>query len=321
MHIYQAYGLRIASEIELPELTPTTGSPDVHFRLRRSVEDPIPRSAHAWGDVLVDRVPDVLSYFSVAHGREIVIAPLPGIEAGKVRGILLGMLMAALLRQRGILSLHACCVARDGRAVAFVGDTGWGKSTLADVFHRHGYAVLNDDVLGLDTAARPVTALPGYPQIKLRPNPNAEAHRDFGALPALYEGSRRRVYQARRDFPSAPIPLAKVYLLLGTPAPEHAIEDVPRQQAFLELVYHTRMKGWFKAPAYQKRHFEQCKELLAHVPVARLLRERTDEERELDAMVALVADDLPAPASRSRAEAASLYPSSSSHPGPPLRRS
>ncbi len=309
MHCYRAYTLSIASEIALPELAAGgEATPDargeaargqaaaVTIRSSSSAEDVPPPEACNWGSLLVDRVPEALSYFAVREGREMIVDPEAGIEAGKVRALVLGMLMGALLRQRGYLTLHAACVARGGRAVAFVGDTGWGKSTLADLFHRHGYAVLNDDVLAIDTAGEVVTALPGYPQIKLRPNPNAEAGRDFEALAPLYEGSLRRVLQAHRRFPRAPLPLAKVYLLEGTPSTEHCIAPLPRQQAFMELVGHTRMNGWFKDPAYKRRHFQQCEALLRGVPVARLRRKRTDDPQELAAIERLVARDVGLPA-------------------------
>ena len=50
-----------------------------------------------------------------------------------------------LLRHAGVFMVHGSCVAIDGQAVLFVGQSFRGKSTAAYAMMRQGYPVLNDD--------------------------------------------------------------------------------------------------------------------------------------------------------------------------------
>jgi energy-coupling factor transporter ATP-binding protein EcfA2 len=55
----------------------------------------------------------------------------------------------------------------DGRAVAFAGPSGRGKSTLASAFYRAGYQLIADDCLLLEAQADGVQAIPAYPSVRL----------------------------------------------------------------------------------------------------------------------------------------------------------
>jgi hypothetical protein len=69
--------------------------------------------------------------------------PLPGDEIWEHR--LVSVVAPLLLAERGDISLHAAAVARDDRAVAFVGASMRGKSTLAVAAGEAGLGVLADD--------------------------------------------------------------------------------------------------------------------------------------------------------------------------------
>ena len=56
--------------------------------------------------------------------------------------------LAAVLR--GTHVLHASAVALAGRAVAFMGRSGVGKTTLAGRIVAHGARLMTDDVLAVD---------------------------------------------------------------------------------------------------------------------------------------------------------------------------
>jgi ABC-type glutathione transport system ATPase component len=69
--------------------------------------------------------------FLVRGGREIMIDAVPGVDARTLRLSLLGPALALVLHQRGRFVLHASTVAVAGSAIAFLGEKGWGKSTIA----------------------------------------------------------------------------------------------------------------------------------------------------------------------------------------------
>ena len=69
------------------------------------------------------------------------------------------------LIEMGKESLHATAVEKGGRAIALIGDSGRGKSTIAAACIAHGWRLLTDDLLVLDNRA----VLPGVDRIKLTP--------------------------------------------------------------------------------------------------------------------------------------------------------
>src|SRR5208282_821090 len=101
---YFGFGLRVDSELELPELPlcpPGITEPDVVVRL-----GPVPRDrrrATADEELAVNVVG---AAYLVRNGREITVDPLPDADPAAVRVVLLGRVMAFLLRQRGWLPLH-----------------------------------------------------------------------------------------------------------------------------------------------------------------------------------------------------------------------
>ena len=69
--------------------------------------------------------------------------------------------------KQGHEPLHATVVVVDGKGVAFFGDSGWGKSTLAASFIKAGHSVLTDDLLVIREVDGVLYGFPGPSRIKL----------------------------------------------------------------------------------------------------------------------------------------------------------
>jgi hypothetical protein len=74
------------------------------------------------------------------------VDPVDGADFGDVRAFLLGTVFGALCYLRGIFPLHASAVEFPGGCVAFAGESGAGKSTMAAALAARGLQVLTDDV-------------------------------------------------------------------------------------------------------------------------------------------------------------------------------
>src|SRR5262249_24053304 len=109
-----------------------------------------------------------LGKFRVRGGMEVTIDALPGIDDALIRLPLLGTVLAVLLHQRGLLTLHASAVEINGQAAAFIGTKGAGKSTIAAMLHARGHRLIADDIVAMDlTDPQKPLLLPGFPQFKL----------------------------------------------------------------------------------------------------------------------------------------------------------
>jgi hypothetical protein len=83
---------------------------------------------------------------------------------------LLGQALSFALVKQGLDPFHATVVLVDGVAVAFLGHSGFGKSSLSAAFLQAGHRLLTDDMLVLSEKGSGFIGHPGPPRIKLFPN-------------------------------------------------------------------------------------------------------------------------------------------------------
>src|SRR5690348_8850051 len=128
---------------ELPSASLTQAVPPVSVRVGETptgLNAPLARerSFEANDTEFLLRLDGVATYY--AHdGIEVVIAPEQGAPELDVRSYLMGSLFAVLCHQRELLPLHASAVATEDGAIAFLGSSGAGKSSLAAFLARGGY--------------------------------------------------------------------------------------------------------------------------------------------------------------------------------------
>ena len=81
---------------------------------------------------------------------------------------LLGPVISVLLHQRGFLVLHGSAVKINNESIAFVGNRGMGKSTIAINLYKKGYPLVTDDIIAInfDNEGNPYI-YPGYSHVRL----------------------------------------------------------------------------------------------------------------------------------------------------------
>ena len=255
----------------LPEVTTT--HPVVTVR-RGPHEDAVTPADRQHGGDYVQAILDDIISFQAVDGRSITFQALEHATDEALRAILLGTALATLLRQRGLLVLHACALAHNGEAIAFVGKSGGGKSTLAELFSQQGYDVLNDDVLAIDLSQDRPLVIPGYTQIKLRPESGLHLRPDYEALPRIDDERDMRVFTNPMSSVDTPVPLRKVYLLDNFSADTIGVDEVSQRDYLFEISHHTRSTELLFHPSYRAAHFSQCAQLVESVPASRLRRTR-----------------------------------------------
>lgn len=276
MITYAAYGLRICSALPLPELATAEGEPDIYVRFG-AVAGPPPRhppldyDIYATADEIQLYWRDV-GRFSVKNGREIAIDPITTVEERTLRLFVLGPALAIVLHQRGYLVLHASATELHGHAVAFLGGSGWGKSTMAAVLHGRGHNFLADDFAVIRQEASGPMLFPGFPQLKLWPESLVSLGHDPEAVPRLRPEIDKRAFHIAGAIPDLPQPLGRIYVLAEGPHPQ--ITPLGRQESFVELVRHSYAIHLVGATG-AATHFYQCAKVSDAIPLFRLNRPRS----------------------------------------------
>jgi len=204
---------------------------------------------------------------------------------------LLGPVLGMVLRIRGVNCLHASAVAVDGRACAFVGASGSGKSSLAAAFARHGHAVLSDDVTPLEERDAAFYAQPAYPRIRLWPESVRGLFGTVESLPRMVEGWDKRYIDLASPpfrFQREALPLAAIYLLDTSPG-SPAIAAVNPREAVKSIVADT-YATYLLDRERRAREFEFVGRLVDAIAVKRL--RRGDDLSDAGRTCELVIDDL-----------------------------
>lgn len=274
---YRLFGLKVRSEIPLPELPEDRSEerPQVVIRRGSVVANGAGEGLNPDGDALLLTIPDVGRY-RIAGGSDIVVDAGANIPASNVRLFLLGSAFGALLHQRRMLPLHANAIEVNGHALAFMGESGAGKSTLAAWFHDHGYRILADDVcvVGFDHAGHPYAA-PGLPRLRLWSEALESTGRDASNFVRSYAGAAEQM--DKFDVPidassvrSSPAELAAVYLLER--GDRFSITPATGLGAAELLFANTYRGSYLPLVNGQQDHWQSAIKLVRSVPVFRAVR-------------------------------------------------
>ncbi|WP_420457509.1 hypothetical protein [Rubrivirga sp.] len=212
----------------------------------------------------------------IASGSRLTVDIDPEADPGFASAVVSGELFSVLLRQRGLLVLHGSGVSKDGVAVGFVGDSGWGKSTLAASLVTRGWSLLTDDLLvvdGLDQTAGLPTAIPSHPSMRLSPEAaDAVADQGQNQRGVAHERTTKRHVEWEEAFSTEPASLAHVFVLDPRPSEAHRAVRIPVREAMAQFLYHTRGQKVLSAADDRRAHFGQCASLARAVPASQLRR-------------------------------------------------
>jgi hypothetical protein len=185
-----------------------------------------------------------LADFLVSHdGRDIRCYPAADTPLETIQHLLLDQVMPLVLSSWGKLVLHASAVASPVGAVAFAGETGQGKSTLAATFGKGGLPLLTDDCLMVEAREGRLFGVPSYPGVRLWDDTVGALFEDETTLATVAHYTHKRRLVLNNDAPHAngdPVPLRRLYFL-APPAGRDAagpieIHPLSPQEAFMSLV-------------------------------------------------------------------------------------
>jgi hypothetical protein len=273
---YSLFGLTIASDIALP-LPPAAADAAVDVTISQAPVDV--EGEHGWGYAQVAGGTllsvETVGRFLISGGQRIVVAPGAGASERNIRLFLLGSAFGALLHQRGLMPLHANAVVVDGRAFAFCGHSGAGKSTMAAWFHDRGHPILADDVCVIGFAADGAAlAYPGVPRLRLWRQALEESGRFVDDYERSFDALDKYDVPISGEERTEPAPLAAVYLLgrAGPGAEAGVIQRLTGVEAVETLVSNTYRGAYLTSIGGTGPHLAACVRIAKTVPIFRAER-------------------------------------------------
>lgn len=275
MHFYHLYGLNFQSTFTIQgliEIAPPQANPDVTIQLVSDgcIDDFVPEDVAQQPIALQLERTDALVYlqnsgvYLIQGGCKIVIISRPGVLLETMCQTLLGVVLAVLLYQRGLYILHASTAAMGDTALAFLGDSGAGKSSALASVIGQGFSGVTDDLSAIQLSAEGAVVYPGVPKMKLSTE----------VASTLMPGESTPPTQDETSFSFVPpntahaLPLQHLYIL--DYGPDFAIEPIPRQRAIIELLRYSGLKSVL--PARSRYQFNQAAQLAKCVRLYRLRR-------------------------------------------------
>jgi len=303
LRTYRLYGVSISSELQLP-LPEARGciEPELcKLEIRRSSK---PISEILGDEAMLQRspfsafhfsqMPDASSYLRWEEVGEVLISkngesitchPFPQTETESFHVYLLGQALSFALVKRGFEPVHASAVTVGNQSsIAFIGDCGLGKSTLAAAFLQAGHRLLTDDLLLLQTRTRAIVAFPGPARIKLFPKVARKFLADASsAVPLNPKTQKQIIFLNDSQVCSVAIPLAAIYVL-ASPNKAHdsgvRITSLTPREAFVRLLENT-FNRVIVDPDRLRRHFDAAQALANVMSIRKLSYPRSLEHLPL----------------------------------------
>jgi hypothetical protein len=211
----------------------------------------------------------------IQDGRRISYRVADDATLASATQAVLGPAMGLLLQQRGLFPLHASAMSIDGVAIGIAGDSGMGKSTLAQTLHARRHALVTDDIAALSCHGDEVTILPGHAALRLWPDSVRRLGRNPEALARLHGDTEKRRMDLGEGYVTNPLRLAGIVILCD--AEDEHLERLPPPRAALELLrhyYYPELTGSVAGPGAL---LQQCSQLAERLEVYQLHRRRVPE--------------------------------------------
>ena len=184
----------------------------------------------------------LLADFNVSvDARSVFCSPALGVFDATARHLYLNQVLPMVLGKLGKLVFHGSAVEIDGGAVAFIAESGRGKSTMAASFAVNGCGFLTDDGLVVEGVEGSYFVVPSHPSLRLWED-SEEALVPFGstAEPALHFTAKSRFSAGDAiAFCNLPRILRRGYFLGDGSAKGIVIKRLNESDALIEWVKHS----------------------------------------------------------------------------------
>jgi len=229
------------------------------------------------------RFPQLADFLVAADARTVSCFPVFDVSEATTQHLYLNQVLPLVLSKLGKQVFHASAVEIGAGAVAFLGESGRGKSTLAASLAVSGCRFLTDDGLVVEPSAGGFKALPSHPSIRLWEDSEAALMSPSARrAPAVHYTAKAR-FLADEDlaFCAVPRSLRRVYVLGDGAAEDVIIEPLTAAQTLVELVKHSFILD-IEEQSRLASHFDQVATLANHQ-----IHYRLDYPRQFEKLTAV----------------------------------
>jgi hypothetical protein len=223
------------------------------------------------GEVVVGRFYGLADFEIATRGEDsltwrVTFYRAPAAPIGLIAILITGSITAYLLSANGRLVLHASAVEVNGGALAFIGQSGQGKTTMATLLCADGRALVSDDLLPVDVRGDQVMCVPAGRELRVREKVETLLDR-FDVLTSRYRTVDERHAVRARPTTAEQLPLLSVVV----PWPDREASQVTAQrltpgEAVMTLAQYQRIEGW-TSPVLLRAQFGAISAVVRSVPV------------------------------------------------------
>ena len=162
-----------------------------------------------------------------------------------MRHLLLNQIVPRFLASNGALVLHASAVTlKNGKTAAFLGNSGFGKSTLACSFHNEGAQLIDDDCILIMPVGGRVAAIGGVPGVRLFPDSMNAVFSETLGFDAYspYTDKQQKIFSESTSVENKEPALLDAVFLLNDPKLEEfagnpLVEEMSGSEAMMAMIY------------------------------------------------------------------------------------
>jgi hypothetical protein len=284
---YLLYGLRLRSSLKLTlDDVPVEGDADLKLLLAtpdwfESAVSAVKLDASNW--IHIHELPGGWSYIRYDENFDFLISPsgncilyrlLAQVPFESFQTYALGRVFSFALVKMSYEPLHAAAIVVEGRAIAFLGASAFGKSSLAACFVAGNFPLVTDDVLSWREENGSCLVFPGPPRLKLYPEvASLFLGRRVEGVPMDARSAKSVFLLSGFQSYSASVPLAVIYIVTA-PWEIHCADGIQirpnsPKDALLKVLgftLHHQLAGKDRI----ERQFSAARKIIECVPVRRL---------------------------------------------------
>jgi len=230
MFYYKAFNLVIKSSYEIKDLVEVAANSDFNLIIEEGIVPEHLENAKelfgikGWSRQEYNGKEFLLEYrtigkFLIEGDHKITLQKYPESSEEFFTVMLLNICFIYLFQMNNLFPIHSSAIEIDGACIAFIGNSGAGKSTTATQFLKQGHRIVTDDLslIDFDEEGNPFV-YPSYPQLRLWDETLSTFELNKEELIKInYKQEKFKKMLDTAHYVDEPLPLKKMYFLTFSP--------------------------------------------------------------------------------------------------------